>query len=155
MPRAVIALILAAVLAIGGGLIAVTAYQAGAATVVTTTTATGATVVSPVVVPAYGYGFGWHPYGFGFGIFGFLGTLLFVFIVFGLIRALVFRGGPRHRGGWGGPGGPGGSETHGRSPWESRAHETFEEWHGRAHAGGPDAPTGTPTPPAPPRTDPT
>ncbi len=56
MPRIVAAIVLVAVLAVGGGIIATTAYQAGVSSAVTTTvgtTATG-TVVAPVVVPAYG-----------------------------------------------------------------------------------------------------
>ena len=84
MPRIIAAILLVVVLAIGGGIIATTAYQAGLSTAVTTTTAEGGTVVAPVVVPAYGYG--WHPFGFGFGIFGFFATLFFLFVVFALIR---------------------------------------------------------------------
>jgi hypothetical protein len=152
MPRILAAIVLVALLAIGGGLIASTAYQAGLSTAVTTATGSGA-AVAPVVVPAYGYGYGYglHPFGFGFGIFGFLGTLFFLFIVFALIRAIFWRGGHARRGwgrdGWGGPGGPGGSD-HGRSHWETGANETFEDWHRRAHAEG-DGGSGAGTPPAP------
>ncbi len=135
MPRVIAAILLVAVLVIGGGIIATTAYQAGVSTAVTTATAGGATVVAPVVVPAYGYGFGWHA---GFGIFGFFAGLFFLFIVFALIRAIFWRGSGRNggwgRGGWGGPGGYGpGDGTSGRSQWEARAHETFDDWHRRAH----------------------
>jgi len=150
MPRVIAAILLIAVLAIGGGLIATTAYQAGLSTAVTTASAAGATVVAPVVVPAYGYGWGWHP---GFGIFGFFAALFFLFIVFGLIRAIVWRGGPgRHggwgRGGWSGPGGPGGPGSD-RSPWEVRAHETFDDWHRRAHDPSlPTDPTASAGPPS-------
>ena len=157
MPRIIAAILLVVVLAIGGGIIATTAYQAGLSTAVTTTTADGATVVAPVIVPAYGYG--WHPFGFGFGIFGFFATLFFVCVVFALIRAIVWRGGPGRRGGWGGPGsygwgyGPGAGtdgDRGGRSPWESRAHDTFDTWHRQAH----DAPAASrvdaPAPPTPP-----
>ena len=56
MPRVIAAILLVVVLVIGGGIIATTAYQAGLSTAVTTATADGATVVAPVVVPAYGYG---------------------------------------------------------------------------------------------------
>ena len=59
MPRIIAAILLVAVLAIGGGIIATTAYQAGLGTAVTTATGSGGTVVTPVVVPAYGYGYGW------------------------------------------------------------------------------------------------
>ena len=144
MRRIIPAILLVAVLAIGGGLIATSAYQAGLSTAVTTVTATGGTVVTPVIVPAYSYGYGGSPFGFGFGIFGFLATLFFLFIVFGLLKAIFFRGGPGRRGGWG-PGGPGGyghdQNGHGRSPWEARAHETFDDWHRSAHGDLTDPPT--------------
>lgn len=127
MPRTIAAILLIALLAIGGGLIAVTAYQVGLGTAVTTAIAEGGgTVVAPLAPYGYGYGYGWHPGGFGF--FGFLGTLLFLFLVFALIRA-IFRGGPGRGGwgrGWGGPGAWGnGDHDHGRG--------AFEEWHRRAH----------------------
>ncbi|MEP6638923.1 MAG: hypothetical protein ABJC39_06185 [Chloroflexota bacterium] len=145
MNRIVAAILLIAVLAIGGGIVATSAYQAGLTTALTTATASGATVVAPVV-PPYGYGYGWHP-DFGFGIFGFLGTLVFVFIVFALLRMILWGG--RARRGWGGPsgwGGPGGwdgpagdgrGHAQGGSPWASRAHDTFEDWHRRAHTDTP------------------
>jgi hypothetical protein len=143
MQRFIAAILLIAVLVVGGGIIATTAYQVGLSTAVTTATASSGTVATPVVVPpyGYGYGYGWHPFAFGFGIFGFLGTLLFLFIIFGLIRALVFRGGPGRRGGWGG-------RDH--SPWEDRAHETFERWHEGAHSGPPDRPSSGSSTPADP-----
>jgi hypothetical protein len=121
----------------------------------------GAEVVAPgaapAVVPYYG-----HPYGFGFGIFGFLGTLLFIFLIFAAIRAFAFGGGRgrgwggpgRWGGGWsGGSGGPGGSGPEGfrGSPWEARAHEVFQEWHREAHSGEPGA-TGTTEPTGPGKT---
>lgn len=159
MRRIIPAILLVAVLAIGGGLIATSAYQVGLNTAVTTVAGSGGTVVAPVIVPAYGYGYGGHPFGFGFGFFGFLATLFFLFLVFGLLRA-IFRGGPGHRGSWGGPGGYGprgwggpggygpGGERKDRSPWEARAHETFEDWHRTAHAPAsePAAPSDPATP---------
>jgi hypothetical protein len=141
MPRILAAIVLVAVLAVGGGIIATTAYQAGVSSAVTTavTTTDGTTVVAPVVVPAYGYG--WHPFGFVGAFFGFLFFLFFLFLVFGLIRAIVWGG--RSRRGWyghgwgpggsGGPVGPGGRDA-ARSHWESRAHDTFDVWHQEAHA---------------------
>ena len=81
---------------------------------------------------------GWHP-GFGFGFFGFLATLFFLFIVFALIRAIFWRGGPGRRGGWG----PGGWGGYGRprprtaAPWETRGSQAFDEWHRRAHGDTP------------------
>ncbi len=105
MSRIIAAIVLVAVLAVGGGIVATTAYQAGLNTAVTTTVTDGTTVVTPVVAPyAYGIGYGWHPFGFGFGFFGFLFTLFFLFLVFGLIRALIFGADRGRRGGWGGPG---------------------------------------------------
>ena len=147
MRRVFAAILLVAVLAIGGGIIANTAYQAGLSTAVTTATGSGATVVTPVVVPAYGYG--WHAFGWGFGIFGFFAALFFLFIVFALIRAIFWRGGAGRHGGWGSSwsGYDKGPNGHGRSPWESRAHETFDEWHRRAHG---DPPAPGPNDPAPP-----
>jgi hypothetical protein len=148
MRRIVPAILLIALLAIGGGFIANAAYQAGVNTAVTTAVANGGTV-APVVVPPYGYGYGYglHPFGFGFGIFGLLFGLFFLFIIFGLIRAIFWGG--RHgwgRGGWGGPGawgGPGGPGHHNgdpryeRNPWIERFGPSFEEWHRRAH--GPES----------------
>ena len=140
MPRVIAAILLVVVLVIGGGIIATTAYQAGLSTAVTTATADGATVVAPVVVPAYGYG--WLA---GLGFFGFFAFLFFLFIVFGLIRAIFWRGGPGRSGGWGGGWGDG----HGpdRSRWESRAHDTFDDWHRRAH--DPSTRPAEPVPPGP------
>jgi hypothetical protein len=149
MLRIVPAILLVAVLAIGGGLIATSAYQAGINTAVTTVVGSGGTVVAPVMVPAYGYGYGGPPFGVGF--FGFLATLFFLFIVFGLLRA-IFRGGPGNRGshgqGWGsyGPGWGRPDDGHGASRWEARAHETFDDWHRTAHAPMPD--TAAPPDPA-------
>jgi hypothetical protein len=154
MPRFLAAILLVAVLAIGGGIIATTAYQAGVSTAVTTTASGSAAVVTPVVVPAYGYGWGWGWHA-GFGFFGFVATLFFLFIVFALIRAIFWRGGPGRRGGWG-PGGWGGYDGSGKGPggpdqgaWETR-NQAFEEWHRRAHGETPPAspsdvagPTGT------------
>jgi hypothetical protein len=134
MGRTLAAVLLIALLAIGGGLIATTAYQAGLNTAVTTTVANGATVVAPVA--GYGWGYGWHPFGFGFGIFGFLGTLIFILLVFALLRA-IFWGGRRGwgPGGWG-PGHHGYDPRSGPNPWFDRFGPSFEEWHRRAHEGG-------------------
>ena len=138
MQRAFAAILLIALLAIGGGLIATTAYQAGLSQVVTTTS-DGAQVVAAVPAYGWGYGYGWHPFGFGFGLFGFLGTLIFLFLLFALVRAIFFRGGPGRRGwgpGWGGGWGPGDHDLpRGRNFMESRFGESFDEWHRRAHEG--------------------
>ena len=154
MSRIFAAFLLIAVLAIGGSAVAATAYQAGLTTAVAQIPAGSATVVAPVVIPAYGYGFG-HP---GFGFLGFLGTIFFLILVFGLLRAIFGRGrGHGHGWGPGGPGGPGGAVSHGgpggpcgpdgQNPWQARANQRFEAWHREAHGG----PTGDPIdgPPAP------
>lgn len=134
MNRTVAAIVLVAVLAIGGGLIAATAYQAGVGTAVTTAVAEGGNVVTTVPAWGYGPGYGWHPGAFGFGIFGLVFGLFFLFLIFGLIRA-VFWGGRR---GWG-PGGRGGpghhGDAYGRNPWIDRLGPSFDEWHRRAHDG--------------------
>lgn len=141
MRRLIAAILLVAALAIGGGIIASTAYQAGLSTAVTTATGAGATVVAPVVVPAYGFGYGWNPFGWVFGLFA---TVFFLLIVFGLLRAIFWRGGPG-RGGWGGTGWDGAG--HGRSRWDARAYETFNDWHRRAHGDAPATDSTDPTPP--------
>jgi hypothetical protein len=142
MRRILIAFLVIAAVAIGGGFIASAAYQAGLSANVTavqsTDGATGAPVVVHGAVYGWGHGWGWGP---GFGILGFLGTLFVIFLFIALIRALMFRGGPGGRSGpWGGGprgGGPrgGGPRGWGGTPWESRAHETFDDWHRDAHAG--------------------
>ena len=123
MSRTIAAILLVAVMAVGGGFIALTAYQAGLGTAVATAVAEGGAAVVAPVAP-YGYGYGWN--GGGFGFFGFLGTLLFLFLVFGLIRAVFWRGGPG-RGAWGHDHG------RGRTFWDSRFGESFDDWHRRAH----------------------
>jgi hypothetical protein len=123
-------LVLALVL-VGGGVVAATAYQAGITAGAIATTTEGGAVVAPVVVHGYGWGgWGWGP---GLGFFSFFGFLLVLFLVFGLIRAIA---GPRR--GWGGPGrwdGPNGGPR-----------QKFDEWHRESHGGG----TTPPAPPAPP-----
>jgi len=121
--RTIAQILLVIVLAVGAVGLGVTAYNAG---VTQGLAQSGAVAVAPVpyVAPYVGWGWGW---GHGFGFFGFLGGLLFLFLLIGLIRAAF---GPRR--GWGG-GYPGG--------WEDRAREGHDEWH-RAH---PDAPGGPST----------
>ena len=64
-------------------------------------------------------------------------TLFFLFIVFALLRAIFWRGGPGRRGwgpgGWGGYGYGKGPDGSGHGPWESHANQAFDEWHRRAH----------------------
>ena len=148
MSRVIAAILLVVVLVIGGGIIATTAYQAGLSTPPSRRPPPAATVVAPVVVPAYGYG--WHPCGWGFGFFGFFATLFFLFLVFGLIRAIFWRGGPAAAAAGAGRLGDGSAAG---SPWESRAHDTFDDWHRRAHdpiAGRSGRPGGAGEPASPP-----
>ncbi|MEA2654537.1 MAG: hypothetical protein QOI37_1764 [Chloroflexota bacterium] len=157
MRRVIAAILLIALLAAGGGLIATTAYQAGLTTAITTHSVDGTTVVTPVVPPpyAYGYGYGYGGHPFGFGIFGLFGTLLFVSIVFALLRAIVFRGGPGRHGSWGprGWGGygrdrdPGDHGHQGAAPWEARARQTFDRWHEGAHDASTRSGPSDPVPP--------
>jgi hypothetical protein len=119
-------LLIAILVIVLGGLIAVGAYDAGLAQ-----------GTAQVVVPAAGtapavayYG---HPYGWGFGFFpfGFLLPLFGLFLFFALMRAII--GGGRGYGhhGWYGDGVP----------------SRFEDWHKRAHG---DTTTASDRP-APPR----
>jgi hypothetical protein len=135
--RTIAAIVLTLLLVGGAAAIGITAYNAGV---------TQGLVESGQVVVAPGYpagpyvggsGYGWGHGGFSF--FGFLGTLLFIFLVIGLFRAVL--GGGRGRGGWGGPGwgGPGG--RHGYGQWNDRAREIHDELHRTSGQAG-QAPTG-------------
>jgi hypothetical protein len=107
----IFALVIAAVVGFG-------AYQLGLAQGV------GAVAAPGAVAPAYYY----HPFYGGFGFFGFLFPLLFIFLIFGLMRAAW--GGRGRYGSWGGYG-------------EREAR--LEEWHKRMHGEGnppPTAPSG-------------
>ena len=144
MRRLFIGLLIVAAVVVGGGFIANTAYQAGLSTAITTAAANApdGTVVTPVAPGPYGYpyGYGYGPgwgWGHGFSIFGFLGTLLVIFIIVGLLRAAFWRGRGWGGGGWG-PGygkwgGPGRWGEHGEHDPRSRFHQTFEDWHREAH----------------------
>ena len=140
--RTIARILLAVVVIVGAISLGVGAYNAG---VTAGLAQTGGVVVTNggYVAPGAAYvGYGW---GHGFGFFGFLGGLLFLFLLIGLIRAAF--GGPRrgwgpgygHRGGWG----PGGwRDAEGRT-WEDRARATHDAWH-RDHPespAGPDRPT--------------
>jgi hypothetical protein len=116
--RTIFRLVVALGLVVAIGAAGAWAYQAGLAAGIAHG---GGTLTDPRV------GYGWHPFGIGFGFFGFLGTILFLFLVFGLVRALVWGGrGP----GWRGPGGW--DADHDRAGWSSRE-ERFEHWHRRLH----------------------
>ena len=167
-----IGLLVVAALVVGGGIIAQTAYQAGLSTAVTTTAAsapagTVVTPVAPVPYPYYYGGWGWG-WGHGFPFLGFIGFFLFLFLIFGLFRAIFWRGrgwgGPGGRGGWGGPGysgGPGGyGPGGGYGKWGDHDHrarfqQTFDEMHRQSHGEAPSEPADTSapgtTPPSPPQ----
>ena len=89
------------------GAVAGVAYEAGLAAA-----GAGAAAVAPAAYPYY-----WHPGFFGFGFFGFLFPLLFLFLIFGLVRAAF---------GWGRYGG------HGYGRW-SGGPRMFEQWHQELH----------------------
>ena len=159
-----IGLLVVAALVVGGGIIAQTAYQAGLSTAVTTAAAsapagTVVTPVAPVPYPYYYGGWGWG-WGHGFPFLGFIGFFLFLFVIFGVMRAIFWRGrwgGPGGRGGWGGPGygyGPGGygpgayGKGDDRDP-RSHFQKTFDDWHRQAHGdGSSDQSTSTTPPPS-------
>jgi len=94
---------------------------------------------------ADGYGYGYRPGFFGFSFLGFLFPLLFIFVIFGLLRA-VFRGGRGH--GWGGrgwgsygygPGGPGFDHD----TWQAERDRRIAEMHQRLHDAGPGSSSGS------------
>ena len=61
---------------------------------------------------------------FGFGFFGLLVPLFFLFLLFGAMRALFWRGA------WG--------RMHGHGPWDKGGPAMFEEWHRRQHEPKPE-----------------
>ena len=77
----------------------------------------GATPLAGAAPYTYGPGF-YRPF-FGFGIFSCFVPILFLFLFFGLLRA-IFGHGPR---GWG---------RH-YGPWGKDIPPMFEEWHRKAH----------------------
>jgi len=88
----------------------------------------------------YGYGYPQGFYGYGyprhFNPFGMIcGSILLLFLFFGLMRIFVFRG-MRH--GWG---------HHGswRKGWEGGMPPMFDEWHKRAHEAPVEKPADTDT----------
>ncbi|MBI3537228.1 MAG: hypothetical protein HY070_06700 [Chloroflexi bacterium] len=106
--RFILSGLLVLVIAFGVG---VYAYNAGIAQGVIDSGKLTAPVPNPY------FGFGYHP--FGFGAFGCFAPLLFLFLIFGLMRLVFFRG---HYG-WRG------RMMHG----EKDVPPMFEEWHKRAH----------------------
>ena len=124
-------LLLVLVLVIGAALVGALAYNVGFDHgLAQAASATGGSGGATAAVPVRPYWYG--PFGFGFGFFGLFFTILFIFLIFALIRAAFGWGG---RGRWGGPGawrgGPG-AWADDRSRWGD-APPPFEEWHRRAH----------------------
>ena len=119
------------ILVLAGGAIALgtTAYDAGVAAGLAQN---GNITVTPAGYPVGPYaGWGWGV-GHGFGFFGFLGGLLFLFLLIGLIRAAFGGGrgwGPRHGHGWSN----GWRDERGRT-FEDRAREAHDAWHRDASA---------------------
>ena len=105
-------------LAILGG-IGVSIYNAG----VSAGLAQSGVVAGGVVAP-YVYGWGFGP-GFGFGFLGLLFPILFLFVIFGLIRAAMFGG---HRG-WG----HGWQQGPGPAGWRSDRERYLADLHRRMH----------------------
>ena len=137
--RTVARVLLLIVIVVGGISLAVGAYNAG---VTAGLAQSGQVVVTPggypvSPTPYVGWGWGWGG-GPGFGFFGFLGGLLFLFLLIGLIRAAV--GGPRR--GWGGPGSMGGPGGWRSDAWEQRVRETHAALH-RETADAPGEPSRT------------
>lgn len=89
----------------------------------------GQAIASGAPIPA-GYYYGPYvgqPWGHGFGFGGFLIGIFFLFLFFGLLRA-VFGGGGR----WGHHGGSGNSRFGRHSGWQEYMGSWHEEQHGKA-----------------------
>ncbi len=81
---------------------------------------------------------GWHG---GIGLGGFLLGLIFLFLVFGLFRAVLFGGRRGGHGRWGGPWG--GDWKHADGPSGSAMHDRFAAWHREPHGEAPSGGRGT------------
>lgn len=116
-------------LAILGG-IGVSIYNAGVSAGLAQSGAVAGGAVAPYV-----YGWGFHPGFLGFGFLGLLFPILFLFLIFGLIRAAMFGG----RRGWG----HGWQSGSGPDAWRSDRERHLAELHRRMHeAEGSDAGSG-------------
>jgi hypothetical protein len=124
-------LIVGILVGVGAGI-----YQAGVAQGVVDAGRLPAGAVVPVAGYGYGYGWGFH----GFGFLGLLFPILFLFLIFGLLRAAFGRG--RHWGpGWGGRGywgkgyGPGfgGPGSGDPEAWREERERQISDLHRRLH----------------------
>jgi len=113
--RIVWAILLGLVLVATIAVIATSSYQAGIARGLAESGNVPQSQPSSVPPPYY-----WGPYyyhgPFGFGFFGFLFPLVFLFLIFALLRSAFWAGR------WGGHG-----------SWRADIPSRFEEWHRRAH----------------------
>jgi hypothetical protein len=130
--RTIARVVLVLVLVTGAVFLGVGAYNAGVTAGLAQNLAQtgGGVVVAPgyATAPYVGWGYGWGNGGFGF--FGFFGTLLVIFLFFGLLRAAFGRGrgwGPGGPGRWGGHGGWDGRT--GRDAWEDRVRQVHDDLH--------------------------
>src|SRR3954466_9686968 len=123
--RTFVSLVLGLVfLAVLGG-IEVSIYNAG----VSAGLAQSGAVTGGAVAPyAYAY-WGFHPGFFGFGFLGLLFPILFLFLLFGLIRAALFGG----RRGWGSGYGHGWQGGPGPDAWRSDRERYLADMHRRMH----------------------
>jgi hypothetical protein len=96
--------------------------------------AQAANVPAGAVAPYYGYGYGFHGF-FGFGFLGLIFPILFLFLIFGLVRAAFGRGRGwgGGRGYWGhGPWMAGGDPD----AWQQERERRMAELHRRLHETG-------------------
>lgn len=139
--RAFFSLVLGLVLLTILGGMAVGVYNAGVSAGLAQAGAVGAGAAAPYV-----YGWGFHPF-FGFGFLGLLFPILFLFLIFGLIRAAM-GGGRRHQGWQGGPGWQEGWRSE-RERYMADMHRRFHEAEGTGPAGSggsaPSSGSGSPT----------
>jgi hypothetical protein len=91
-------------------------------------------------VPYYGYGY--HGFGWGGGLLGLIFPILFLFLIFGLVRA-AFRGGR----GWGHHGYGYGPGRWGQGPAAGDRNQWVADWHRRLHENEGDAPSSSGTQP--------
>jgi hypothetical protein len=89
-------------------------------------------------VPYYAYGY--HGFGFGGGLLGLIFPILFLFLIFGLVRA-AFRGGR----GWGHHGYGYGPGRWGQGPATGDRNQWVADWHRRLHETDADASSGSGT----------
>ncbi len=132
--------LLVLLLVLGIGLIG---YQIGVSQVIATQLPA---VAAPGGVPVAYYG---YPYHFGFGFLGFLFPLLFLFLIFGLLRAAMFGGHRGWKGGYGsGRWGNSDARDWSQGGWaggRERLEQIHRELHGDTPSDKTSGPSGTAT----------